>query len=71
MFVFQKIWPALFSWITRFEISPFTLLSVIAEAYLGPSLHKKIRPKSKETADLVKLTKENLNGELHFLWSAC
>ena len=26
MFVFGKIWRALFSWNTRFEIRPFTLL---------------------------------------------
>ena len=26
MFVFQKIWRALFSWNTRFEIRPFALL---------------------------------------------
>ena len=30
MFVFRKIWRALFSWNTRFEICPFTLLPTIS-----------------------------------------
>ena len=29
MFVFRKIWRALFSWSTRFEIDPFAFLPVI------------------------------------------
>ena len=29
MFVFQKIWRALFPWNTRFEIRPFALLTII------------------------------------------
>ena len=31
MFVFRKIWRALFSWNTRFEIRPFTLLPTISK----------------------------------------
>ena len=35
MFVFRKIWRALFSWNTRFEIRPFVLLPTnVASFYL-------------------------------------
>ena len=34
MFVFRKIWYALFSFNTRFEICPFALLSINCELLL-------------------------------------
>ena len=40
MFVFRKIWRALLSWNTRFEIRPFALLPAISERRLLTTANK-------------------------------
>ena len=41
MFVFRKIWRALFSWNTRFEICPFALLPTTWQDELKNTQYKK------------------------------
>ena len=57
MFVFQKIWHALFSWNTRFEIRPFTLLPTKYEHLTGeeilPSNQSRIIEQVKFTYSLL------------------
>ena len=57
MFVFQKIWHALFSWNTRFEIRPFTLLPTKYEYLTGkeilPSTQSRIIEQVKSTYSLL------------------
>ena len=57
MFVFQKIWHALFSWNTRFEIRPFTLLPTKYEYLTGeeilPSNQSRIIEQVKFTYSLL------------------
>ena len=78
MFVFRKIWRTLFSWNTRFEIRPFALLPTkkALEQFFDNVYFIVKRTRLESLFRLiiflhqnVKLTMEEINGELEFLLS--